>query len=381
MKERQTSDILIIGGGVIGLSIARELRRKGAGRITVVDQSVCGRAASWAAAGMLGPNIEAQGGPFFDLCCESRDIYPQLAEELFAETGIDIELDRTGTLFVAFGDGDAGRLLEKCRQQSAAGIATEIIAAADLARLEPSLSTDIKIAAFYPDDWQVENRKLVAALRSYAENNDVELIENTRVDKLIVDGARVTGAETENGRVSAGQTVLATGAWTSLIKLGDAEMPFQLEPVRGQIIAFRPPRPMLRHVVESKYGYLVPRRDGRLLAGSTSEDAGFDHSTTDEAVGDLRSMAERLLPDLTRMEIADKWAGLRPFAADGLPVLGRVAGIDGLSIATAHYRNGILLAPVTARICADVLIDGVESEYFSVFRPDRFQPRGVGTGN
>jgi glycine oxidase len=155
-------------------------------------------------------------------------------------------------------------------------------------------------------------------------------------------------------------------------------MPFDTTPVRGQIVQFRSSRPKLRHVIESELGYLVPRRDGRVLAGSTSENVGFDSSTTKDGVAQLAAMAGQLVPSLREAPLTGRWAGLRPFVADGLPVLGEIDGIEGLFIATAHYRNGILLAPITAKLAAERLADGQRSSYLELFGPGRFQGRYAG---
>jgi glycine oxidase len=383
VKERQiNADILVIGGGIIGLSIARELHKRGAGPIAVVDKGVCGKEASWAAAGMLGPQAEAdETGPFFDLCVGSRNLYPEFAADLLDETGIDVELERSGTLHLAFSDEDAEHLLARYEWQTAAGLSVERLSAEDAIKLEPNLSERVHGALLFPNDWQVENRKLVDALRRYAEINGIEIIENTPVESLVLEDGRVTGAETARSRVSAKHTLLATGAWTSLIKLGTIQMPISVEPVRGQIIAFRPAQPLIRHVIYGPRGYLVPRMDGKILAGSTTEHTGFDAANTEEAVRSLQEMAVEIVPGLASAGVADQWAGLRPFAEDGLPVLGTIDQVNGLFIATAHYRNGILLAPVTAKLVADKLLGGVESEYFDVFGPDRFRPRGMGTNH
>lgn len=191
----------------------------------------------------------------------------------------------------------------------------------------------------------------------------------------------MVGAKTPESTITADLIVAATGAWTSLIKLGDVDMPLEVEPVRGQIIAFRSMHTLITHVICSSFGYLVPRLDGRLLAGSTTENVNFDKSVTETASVSLRKMACKLVPSIDDMEIADQWAGLRPFAADGLPVLGSVGGVEGLFIATAHYRNGILLAPLTAKLTADKLVNGTDSHYFARFRADRFYPRSVGIGS
>ncbi len=372
------SDVLIIGGGVIGLSIARELHKKGVRKITLLEKGVVGQESSWAAAGMLGPQAEAnEGGAFFDMMLESRDLYPAFAAELLDETGIDIELDRAGTMYLAFTDEDAHELRERFEWQRQVGLAVEYLSAEEARKAEPFVSTDVREALLFPHDWQVENRKLLDALRRYAEISGIEIRENTEVERLVIDGGRITGGETAEGKFLADKTVLATGAWTSLIKLGIADSPIKIEPVRGQIVAFRTAQRMFQHVIYSRRGYIVPRADGRILAGSTSENVGFDKSVTESAATRLREIAFEIAPSISGLPIADQWAGLRPFAADGLPILGEISGFRGLFVATAHYRNGILLAPLTARIVADRIADGTESRYFTDFGPGRFSLRRV----
>ncbi len=367
-------DILIIGGGVIGLSIARELRRRNAGRIVVLEKGTCTGEASWAAAGMLSPAVHTiQADGFYSLCRASSDMYLPLAAELLDETGIDIALDRTGTLDVAFGEEDGQRLLEKYSKQVAAGIAVKTLSLEDVLRIEPELSSTITFAAFYPNDWQVENRKLLAALLRYAELNHIEVRENTDVTGVTIENGIATGVQTVRGPVVGGHTIIATGAWTSLIKLGDAAMPFKVKPIRGQIVEFQGPPGTFVNVIWSDRGYIVPRLDGRVLAGSTSEDVGFDDLVTADARGELTAMALRIAPVFSTMEVVDQWSGLRPFALDGLPVLGSLTGIDGLTLATAHYRNGILLAPVTASLVADRVLSHKDAPAFGTFGPDRFR--------
>lgn len=367
------SDVLIIGGGVIGLSIARELHKKGISKITLVDKGVCGAESSWAAAGMLGPQAEAdESGTFFDLCCSSRDLFPELADELLDETGIDIELARTGTLYLALADEDVEILNERLRWQKKAGLAIEHLSAAATLRLEPNVSKDLRGSLFFPNDWQVENRKLVAALRRYAELNNIRVIEACAVTSLIVEKSRVTGAETDAGKITGDNTIVTTGAWTSLIKLGAADMPINVEPVRGQMIAFHTHDKIFRHVLYSRRGYVVPRMDNRILAGSTTEYVGFDRSTTADAARGLHRMAAEIAPEISELSVADHWSGLRPFVGDGLPVIGGIAGLAGLSIATAHYRNGILLGPITAKMIAERLFGDGADAIPRAFEADRF---------
>lgn len=366
------ADVLIIGGGVIGLSIARELRRRDAGKITILEKGVCGREASWAAAGMLTTDVHATvRDDVYLLGTTSRGMYPGLAAELLDETGIDIELDRAGTMDVAFGDEDGRRLLEKYRQQASIGITAETLSLEEILKLEPEVSSAIQIAAYYPNDWQVENRKLLLALLRYAELNDIEVREGDEATAIIVENGKATGVQAVDGPQYAGHTILATGAWTSLIKLGDTAMPFTVKPIRGQIVEFQGSPNEIAHVVWAGHTYIVPRADGRVLVGSTSEDVGFDHSITEQARSELIETATRVAPSIGSMQVTDHWSGLRPFTGDGLPVIGGIAGIDELLIATAHYRNGILLAPVTASLVADALA-GRSTSLFGTFRPDRF---------
>jgi glycine oxidase len=368
------SEVLIIGGGVIGLSIARELQKKGAERITIVDRGPIGREASWAAAGMLAPNIETDSDEdFHKFGIESLDLYPKFAAELLDETGIDIELDRSGTLCVAFSEDESIELHKTHARQQARHVSVELLSGEELRRLEPSISEDVRAALFYPNDWQVENRKLVAALREFAQRSGIRIVEDVEVSGLIAEKQNVVGARTSVGDFRSGTTIIATGAWTSLIKIGETTMPVSIRPIRGQMLSFLSRERLLRRVIYSHHGYLVPRSDGRILVGATVEDVGFDKTTSAEGIDSLRLAAVEILPQLANADIGETWAGLRPFADDGLPVLGEIPGWDNAVVATAHYRNGILLAPKTAEIVASRIIDGIESEFLKVFSVDRFE--------
>jgi glycine oxidase len=268
MENRDLSDVLILGGGVIGLSIARELRKRGVSRITLIDKGTIGREASWAAAGILAPQVETdEVGPFFELCARSRDLYPQFASELLEETGVDIELERTGTLYLAFTDEDAVELKTRYEWQRSQGMAVEHLTSDAVRALEPNISTNVREALLFPNDWQVENCKLVTALHRYAEMNGIPTIENMLVTRVVIENGKASGAITHAGTFAANTVVIATGAWTSFIELGETNPPVNIEPVRGQIVQFRSQAPILRHVVYSSSGYLVPRADGRILAG------------------------------------------------------------------------------------------------------------------
>ena len=367
------SEVLIIGGGVIGLSIARELRLRGVRDITIVERGRLGREASWAAAGMLAPNIETDATEdFHQFGCESLELYPALADALLDETGVDIELDRAGTLCVAFTEDESLALDKIYFGQRERGVPIEYLSGKAAHDLDPMLSLAVRGALFYPNDWQVENRKLLDALEEFVRRNGIRVIENMEITDLTTDGDRVTGAKTDSEDLGAAITVLATGAWTSFIKISDTPVAVDVKPVRGQMISYQLSPGSLHHVVYGANGYVVPRWDGRILVGATVEDAGFDTATTKEGIQMLKTAAAEIVPDLSTYSIAESWAGLRPFAADGLPVLGVLPGYDNVFVASAHYRNGILLAPRTAEILAEKIIDGRASPLLDSFGPGRF---------
>lgn len=373
-----TAKVLIIGGGVIGLSIARELHRTGVRNITILEKGIAGREASWAAAGMLGPQAEANGpDEFFDFCSKSRDLYPAFAAELLDETGIDIQLDRSGTLYVAFDEDEVVELRQRYNWQQKAGLSVEVVSSGEARKAEPLISPEVREALYFPNDWQVENRRLVLALLRYVKLNAIDLMENTAVERLLIEQGRVIGAETKGGLFIAEQTVVATGAWTSLIQTDPVTLPFSVMPIRGQMIEYRTFGRQIKRVLSSRRGYLVPRADGRILSGSTTEDVGFDNSVTDTGISSLRAVAKQIAPALEGLKIAESWSGLRPCSPDLNPVLGSADGLEGLLFATAHYRNGILLAPMTANIIAERIVAGGSNNLRQIFGPHRFGPMGA----
>ena len=361
-------EFLIIGGGVIGLSIARALRRRGAGGVAVIDRGRVGCEASWAAGGMLAPNAEThEDGVFFRFCTASNALYPDFAAQLVEETGIDVELDRSGTLFISFDDGEAREAAEKYRWQKAAGIEVAQLGPEELKKLEPDISPRAKTGLYYPNDWQVENRKLVAALRRSCELLGVKIFEGVEAAEILTGPGRSVGVRTSDGEeITAAKIIVANGAWAS--GLFGTEV---VKPIRGQMICFGGSPRALNSVIYSPRGYVIPRADGRVLAGATVEDVGFSKQVRAEAVVSMREAALEISPVLANFYIKESWAGLRPFAADGLPVIGPVPGREGVFVATGHYRNGILLAPQTAETVAGALLDGENSEYLEAFDPAR----------
>jgi glycine oxidase len=373
-SEETRPDVAVVGGGVAGLAAARELGRRGLS-VVVFDATYDGGPASNAAAGMLAPQAEAdRADELFDLLCASRDMYPEFAETLREESGVDIELDRTGTLYLAFTEEDEREAAKRFEWQTRAGLEVERLTAEEARELEPRVSPRVRSALRFPRDWQVENRRLVRALRASAESFGARVVEGVEVQGVHVnrDGS-ARGVVTSETIESAGTVVFAAGAWSSRLRklftptLGCeideailADDP-KVEPVRGQVLCFREDdsrATLFRHVVYSPRGYVVPRRDGRLLAGSTTEHAGFDCRVTEEGINSVRARAEEIAPALAALDPSESWAGLRPRAWDGLPVIGESEDVRGLFYATGYYRNGILLAPASGRIVADLLTRG-----------------------
>jgi glycine oxidase len=371
-----SAEVVVIGGGVIGLTIARALALRGVRDVCLLERGSLGNEASFAAAGMLAPQAEADAkDDFFDLACLSRDLYPNFAASLLEETGTDIELDTTGTLYLALSEHDQRELDKRYDWQTRAGLCVERLDSLDARNLEPCISTSVAGALRFPLDIQVENRRLLSALANSVEKLGVKIISETNVESLTIQRNRLTGLQTASGGVRCSVVVVAAGTWTSFIKFSSepnmAREQLHIEPVRGQMVCLAAKPQLTRHVIYSPRGYIVPRRDGRLLAGSTSEVAGFAKQITAGGIASILSNAQEIAQGISKLSISDFWAGLRPRAADGLPVLGPCGEIDGLFYATGHYRNGILLAPITGELIAEAIVDGSISPLLAPFTPNR----------
>jgi glycine oxidase len=274
---------------------------------------------------------------------------------------------------LAFTEEDERELEQRYEWQARAGLEVEKLSG-DIARLlEPSISASVRAALRFPHDTQVENRRLISALATANEALGVNVLTGVSVDSLNIKQNRVAGIETSRGFVACEKVVIAGGAWTSQVL--DETLPNpRIEPVRGQMVSFDATPQIARHVIYTQRGYIVPRRDGRLLAGSTTEQAGFDKRVTAAGVQSIVAAALEITPAIAALPLTATWAGLRPRAADGLPVLGPCAEIAGVFYATGHYRNGILLTPVTAELLARAIVDEEVSPPLQIFSPDRFQP-------
>ena len=379
ISSTETADVVIVGGGVIGLTIARALAVRGMRNVILCERAGLGTEASFAAAGMLAPQAEADASDdFFHLACQSRDMYGGFASALREETGTDIELDTTGTLYLAFTEHDQEEIERRYDWQTRAGLAVEKLSAREARELETCITPTVLAALRFPQDVQVENRRLLNALASSVQRLGVKTITETNVNSLCIEHGRLTGVETSRGFVGCPTVIVASGSWTSFIGVscegsnGIKPRPPRIEPVRGQMVCFDSKPQLTRHVIYSPRGYIVPRRDGRLLAGSTSEAAGFAREVTAAGIGAILNNAQEIAPVISSLPMIDSWAGLRPRAADGLPVLGPCDEIEGLFYATGHYRNGILLAPITGKLIAQAVIDRVISPSLVPFSPNRF---------
>ncbi len=368
MTIRHT-DAVVIGGGLVGCLVARELANEGH-RVTIVERAKVGREASHEAAGMLAPIAEAgESRTFLDLCIESRDLHAGLANELFAEVGVDVWYRNDGTFLLAFDDAEADALRERAAEHAALGLESELVAAGAARREEPGLSPSVTAVLSVPGDHQVDNRKLVeaAALSCYARG--VKIVEHTPVRALVRDSAnRITGVDTTAGVIEAGCVIVAAGSWSSLI--GGFDVP--VEPVKGQILMLELASPPCRRVLRSERCYVVARIDGRVLVGGTMERVGFDKSVVASAVGNLLEAGREVVPTLGSAFGGEAWAGLRPSTPDGLPAIGRID--ENLVAATGHFRNGILLAPVTAKIVGGLLRGDAPHKAAGLLNPLRFSP-------
>lgn len=352
--------VAIIGGGVIGLAIGWRLAAAGCA-VDIFERGEAGRGASWAAAGMLAAGIETEPGELdlYRLNRASQALWDDFAAELEAATGEAVGLRREGTLSVALTRDDAAQLRFTYEFQRSHGIDLEWLDGAAARRREPHLHPGLAGAVLSAGDHQVDNRRLARALRRAFEAAGGRLHEGAEVSAIDVAGGRITGFRVGAARHEAATVVLAAGAWSQEIAGMPSVARPPVRPVKGQMLALRmdPEAPLLSHVVWTPRVYLVPRRDGTLIVGATTEERGFNTDLTAGGILALLEGAWRALPGVEELPIAEMWVGFRPGSRDDAPILGPTE-IDGLVVATGHHRNGILLTPVTARAIAHYILTG-----------------------
>ncbi len=380
MATAQRHPVLIVGGGIIGLSIGWRLAQAGQA-VTILERSEVGPAmlpaATWASAGMLAPYVEAEPGEerLFSLLRESHARWSDFSQELMEVSGIDTGYRTEGTLVVALDRDQAERLHHQYTFQRRLGTELEWISG-PICQREPHLSGNVLAAIYSPLDHQVDNRRVLIALRTAFLAAGGILRERTTVTEILVDRNQVRGVKIISGETLLAQTVvIAAGAWSAGLPGIPREARPPVRPVKGQMLAIAMPEdaPLVRHVIWGRDVYLVPRRDGRLLIGATVEEKGFDSHLTAGGIYALLRRAWEILPSIDEAPVVELWTGLRPGSRDDAPILGQTP-VEGLILATGHYRNGILLAPITADAIAELILTGETPALIRPFGLERFHP-------
>ncbi len=371
----ESFDAIVVGAGIIGCSVARELARRKQ-RVLVLDRQEPGKEASWAAAGMLTPAAEsAEALPLVHFAKASFALYNEFVREIEQTTGRSMDYRREGALEVFFGEGAEERRAAWMALFRDSAFQPEPLDAAELRGMEPALAADASAGALLRDEGAVDNRQLSAAVADAAQREGAELRAGVEVAAIDCADGRARGVETRQGRVAAKHVVMAAGSFSAQIRGAERFAP--TIPARGQMVALRPVSRSLgmpiRRVVRGP-AYLVPRADGRLLVGATVEYAGYEKAVTPGGIGRLLQDAVRMMPELAAAPIVETWCGLRPDTPDHLPVLGPV-DVEGLWFATGHFRNGILLAPATARALGEWITEGKTSLPVEPFCAMRFANR------
>ncbi len=376
-------DVAIVGGGVIGLAVAWRARTKGLS-VTVLERGELGRGTSYVAAGMLAPVAEVEfgeaGQAALELGLRSAALWPGFAAELERCGDAELGLRRTGTLVLARDEDEARELDRQIAFRESLGLRTTRLRGSDARSLEPGLAPTVRLALEAPDDHSVDPRLVLAALRRACETTEVRLREHVPVTRIECegdvngDGMRVTAVELEGGElVAARQVVIAAGPWSGGLEGLPDRARVPVRPVKGQLLRLRDPAGpgLLERVVRFEGGYLVPRADGRYVLGATVEERGFERHATAGGVYELLRDAHELVPGVSELQIEELCVGLRPGTPDNLPLIGSGA-IEGLMWATGHYRNGILLAPLTAELVAGALAGESSAPFPAACLPDRF---------
>ena len=372
MRIQSDSDIVIVGGGVVGCSIAYHLRKAGV-PVTVIDQGEIGAEASSAAAGLLAPLGSLAGpGPFADLLLASFALFPSLVPELEDASGIGVEYEQTGALRVVRNPKNVPNLRKRMKAWQPLGLQMSWLSGEEARTIEPTLAPDVCAALYAPEESQVKAPQVVKAFGRAAANLGATLRSHTRISGLQQEQDRVTALITSQGEtIPCNQLVVASGAWSAQWSaLLNIEL--AVVPQRGQILALRQPAPHLRHIIFGEAAYLAPKQDSTVVVGATREEVGFDKHLTAGGVAWLLSTASRIIPSLEQSAIERMWVGLRPKTPDNLPILGAAPGWQNVTLATGHGSVGIMLSAITGQTLAELLVTGVAPELirpFSLHRP------------
>ena len=371
--------IIIIGGGVIGLGIGWQLAKAGAA-VTIHERGQAGRGASWAAGGMLGPIAEAHIDELdlLKLSNQSLARYPEWVDELETETEMPIGYRAEGTLIIGIQPDDSYQLKHAYTLYQDLGLNVEWLSGQEAREIEGALSPYVTAAIRCETDHQVDNRLMVQALQRAYQGRGGVLHQNSTVDKIVIENGTATGVQTQDGFQGADACILAAGCWSGQINgLPDSIIP-PVRPVKGQMLALQMREDiMIKNVirtVKARYPmpvYLVPRTDGRLVVGATTEELGFDTDLIVGGIYELLHGAFEAVPSIYELPLIETWTGLRPGSSDNAPILGKTP-VENLIYATGHYRNGILLTPITAYEIAKLILTGETSETIAPFHLNRF---------
>ena len=353
----RASDVVVVGGGIVGLAVAYFLSREGLG-VTLVERGEVGREASWAAAGYLSfQGSSNQPGPRLDLTRASFQMYEPWIREIGELTPADTGFWRCGMLELALAESEVAEAQQRAAWQRREGYAVEWLDAATVRKREPALGASLPVhgGLLLPEVTQVRPPRLLKALAEATRRRGVDVREHTPVMAIARAGDRVTGVDLAGGaRIAAPIVVNAAGSWSTQLAPEMTVMP--VKPVKGTIVRLEVATPPTRELIVSERGSIYPRTDTTLLVGATVEDVGWDTRVRLGSVQTLVAQALALMPALKDASVAGSWAGLRPFSHDNLPYLGPVPGLRGAYAATGHYRSGILLAPVTGVLIAEMIV-------------------------
>lgn len=352
-------DVVIVGGGVIGCSVAYYLSAAGV-RCCVVEKGNIGGEASRAAAGLLAPQSESIHNQDLRMMGrESLRMFPMLSRELLDSTGIDVELVQSGILKLAADSTEADALICKMGATEIAPMMVSWLDSDELNRVEPCLSNLMHGALLSSEECHINGFKLTHALARASVGQGAQILQGSEVTGFLYYNGRIGGVRTSSGDIESTHVVMANGAWSGgLASLLGLELP--VRPVRGQILALQPATSdiPLRHCIYSSSMYLVPKRDGSIWVGATVEEAGFQQQVTVEGVSRLLQKGVQMMPGLRQASFQRAWVGLRPGSPDDMPILGPIGNIEGLVLATGHFRGGILLSPITGKLIADYIVRG-----------------------
>jgi len=343
------ADCVVVGAGLIGMLTAQELAARGM-QVTILERGQPARESSWAGGGILSPLYPWRyPDPVSELACWSQRYYPDLCQRLEGDSGIDPQWTLSGLLIADVEDRDAAQ-----RWVTRFGAHLEWLDGVSAQQLEPRLGLIPESVAWLPEVAQVRNPRLAQSLRATLENRGVEIRSHSPAQGWKIEAGRVKAVRTPEAEISADYFIVASGAWTTGL-LESTGLTLPIEPVRGQMILFKGPPGLVSRITLYKGRYVIPRRDGHVLVGSTLEYVGFEKQTTQQGLQDLKQSAFELIPDLAAQPIVQHWAGLRPGSPDGIPMTGPHPEIANLFINAGHFRNGVVLGPATARLLADQL--------------------------